>query len=114
VTRAQSEVPYRLRFSLCIFPAGKVDPDEVQVFKTLLDKAEDPIIRRRIGRKQTSIVYSHGVSHLRTKTIDTKEADQVKPCFTDQEAKSLAKWCIDIEKHYSKHHGHLTPVSLEI
>jgi len=28
---------------------GKVDPDEIQIFKPMLGKAEDPIIRRKIG-----------------------------------------------------------------
>jgi pyruvate,water dikinase len=92
---------------------GKVDPDEIQVFKPAIGKAKDPIIRRRIGRKQTSIVYTHGVSHERTKTIITKEADQSKPSFTDTDAMKLAKWCVDIEKHYSKIHGHDTPMDIE-
>lgn len=42
---------------------GKVDPDEIQVFKPMIGKAEDPIIARRIGRKQTQIIYTRGVSH---------------------------------------------------
>lgn len=89
---------------------GKVDPDEVQVFKPMLGKAEDPIIRRRIGRKQTQMVYSHD---KRTKTIETKEADQVKRCFSDEDSKILAKWCVDIENHYSAKHGHSTPMDIE-
>jgi pyruvate,water dikinase len=92
---------------------GKVDPDEVQVFKPMIDKADDPIISRRIGRKQTSIVYTRGISHQRTKTIETNEADQLKPSFSDEDATILAKWCVDIEKHYSKHHGHPTPMDIE-
>jgi pyruvate,water dikinase len=92
---------------------GKVDPDEIQIFKPLLDTAEDPIIRRRIGRKQTSIVYTRGVSHTRTKTIETKEADTLKPCLSDDDAKTLAKWCVAIEKHYSEHHGRPTPMDIE-
>jgi len=92
---------------------GKVDPDEVQVFKTLIDTAEDPIIRRRIGRKQTSIVYTDGDSEERTKTVETPEADQTRPCFTDEDVKIVAKWCVAIEKHYSEHHGHSTPMDIE-
>jgi pyruvate,water dikinase len=42
---------------------GKVDPDEIQVFKPAIGNAKDPIIRQRIGHKQTSIVYTQGVSH---------------------------------------------------
>jgi pyruvate,water dikinase len=89
---------------------GKVDPDEVQVFKPMIGKAEDPIIRRRIGRKQTQMVYSR---EQRTKTIDTTEADQAKRCFSDEDSKILAKWCVDIENHYSKKHGHSTPMDIE-
>jgi len=92
---------------------GKVDPDEVQVFKPLIDKAEDPIIRRRIGRKQTSIVYTDGNSEERTQTIQTSEANQKKACFSDADAKTIAKWCVDIENHYSGHHGQSTPMDIE-
>ncbi|KAL3904682.1 MAG: hypothetical protein SGILL_009973 [Bacillariaceae sp.] len=92
---------------------GKVDPDEVQVFKPMIGKVEDRIISRRIGRKQTSIIYTHGVSHKRTKTIMTNEADQQKPCFSDEDAKKLAEWCVEIENHYSKLHGHQTPMDIE-
>jgi pyruvate,water dikinase len=92
---------------------GKVDPDEVQVFKPMIGIAEDPIITRRLGRKQTQIIYTHGVSHQRTKQIETKEADQTRPCFTDEEALIIAKWCVDIEKHYSHHHGKDTPMDIE-
>ena len=53
------------------------------------------------------------MSHERTKTIITKEADQSKPSFTDTDAMKLAKWCVDIEKHYSKIHGHDTPMDIE-
>lgn len=92
---------------------GRVDPDEVQVFKPMIGKAEDPIITRRIGRKQTQIIYTRGVSHLRTRQIDTKAADRDKPCFTDQDSMTIATWCVDIEKHYSKLHGHETPMDIE-
>lgn len=91
---------------------GKVDPDEVQVFKPMIYQ-DDPIIRRRIGRKQTACVYTKGVSHKRTKTISVPKENRLKPCFTDEEAKTLAKWSIDIERHYSELHGHSTPMDIE-
>jgi pyruvate,water dikinase len=91
---------------------GVVDPDEVQVFKPMIDE-QDPIISRRIGGKQTSCVYTKGVSHKGTKTVAVSKADQKKPSFTDDEAKQLAKWCVQIEKHYSTIHGHDTPMDIE-
>jgi pyruvate,water dikinase len=91
---------------------GVVDPDEIQVFKPMIDE-QDPIISRRIGRKQTSCVYTKGVSHKGTKTVAVSKSDQQKPSFTDDEAKQLAKWCVQIEKHYSAVHGRDTPMDIE-
>lgn len=92
---------------------GKVDPDEVQVFKPLIGKAEDPIIKRSIGRKQTQIVYTKDGSSQRVKTVETKESDKTKRCFSDEDAKILAEWCVKIEKHYSKLHHHSCPMDIE-
>lgn len=91
---------------------GKVDPDEIQIFKPMLGKAEDPIIRRKIGRKQTKIIYSRGTQDP-TKQIDTPEKDQKLRCFTDEDAVILGQWCAEIEKHYSNLHGHATPMDIE-
>jgi len=92
---------------------GRVDPDEVQVFKPMIGKVEDPIIKRSVGRKQTLIVYTRDGSDKRTKTILTPDADAVKPCFSDEDACKIAEWCVKIEDHYSKHHGHSTPMDIE-
>ena len=92
---------------------GKVDPDEIQVFKPMIGKVEDPIIKRSIGRKQTKIIYTHDGSDKRVKTLLTPEADAEKPCFSDEDAKTIAEWCVKIENHYSKHHGRPTPMDIE-
>ena len=75
---------------------GKVDPDEVQVFKPLIGKADDPIIKRSIGRKQTQIIYTKDGSSQRVKTVEVKESDKAKRCFSDEEAKILAEWCVKV------------------
>jgi pyruvate,water dikinase len=75
--------------------------------------AEDPIIKRSIGRKQTQIVYTRDGSDKRTKTILTPDADAAKRCFSDEDARKIAEWCLKIEDHYSKHHGHSTPMDIE-
>ena len=90
----------------------QVDPDEVQVFKPLIGKADDPIIKRSIGRKQTQIVYTKDGSSQRVKTIETKDSDKIKRCFSDEDAKLLAEWCVKIENHYSKLHGHKCPMDI--
>lgn len=90
----------------------QVDPDEVQVFKPLIGKADDPIIKRSIGRKQTQIVYTKDGSSQRVKTIETKDSDKIKRCFSDEDANILAEWCVKIEEHYSKLHGHKCPMDI--
>lgn len=92
---------------------GKVDPDEIQVFKPMIGKAEDPIIKRAIGRKQTQIIYTRGGSDKRTRTILTPDADATRPSFSDEDAKTIAEWSVKIEDHYSQHHGHPTPMDIE-
>lgn len=58
--------------------------DEIQVFKPMIGRAEDPIIKRSIGRKQTKIVYTKDGSDKRIKTLLTPDADAAKPCFSDE------------------------------
>ena len=50
----------------------------------MIGVAEDPIIKRSIGRKQTKIVYTKDGSDKRTKTLLTPDADAEKPSFTDE------------------------------
>ena len=50
----------------------------------MIGKAEDPIIKRSIGRKQTKIVYTKDGSDKRTKTLLTPDADAGRPCFSDE------------------------------
>jgi pyruvate,water dikinase len=103
--------------------AGRVDPDEVQVFKPSLKRkgeaaaivAEDPIIRRLVGAKQTKMVYTrrNGEGSHTTKTIPTPREDRIRRSFSDEDSKILAQWCVDIEQHYSEHHGQETPMDIE-
>jgi pyruvate,water dikinase len=104
--------------------AGRVDPDEVQVFKPSLKRkdkaataivAEDPIIRRRVGAKQTKMVYTRrtGEAGQTTKTVPTPKEDRIRRSFSDEDSKILAQWCVDIEEHYSQHHGQETPMDIE-
>ena len=59
------------------------------------------------------MVYTRDGSDKRTKTILTPDADAAKRCFSDEDACKIADWCVKIEDHYSKHHGHTTPMDIE-
>jgi pyruvate, water dikinase len=92
--------------------AGRVDPDEVLVFKTTLERANDPILRRRVGEKQSRMVYAHRGAAT-TRSVPVAHVDRERRCFTDVDAVRLARWAVVIEEHYSRRNGRPTPMDIE-
>ena len=88
---------------------GKVIPDEFVVFKPTLEKGFNPIISKELGRKNIKLVYSM----FGTKQKSVSARDEQKFCLTDAEAEKLAKWCVQIEKHFSERAGHYRPMDIE-
>ncbi len=89
---------------------GKVIPDEYIVFKPSLDNgAKLPIISKSIGKKNIKLVYAKNG----TKEEKVSLQDQQKFCLTDEEVIKLSKWCYEIEKYFSKRHGHYQPMDIE-
>ncbi|HEX5540766.1 MAG TPA: phosphoenolpyruvate synthase [Micromonospora sp.] len=82
--------------------AGKVDPDEYQVFKPLLDRFDlTPVISKRLGRKQAKIVYG-GSDGNPTELVPTSEQEQETYVLGDEEILQLARWAASIEEHYGR------------
>lgn len=79
--------------------AGRVDPDEVMVWKPALDHALDPILSRSIGAKQSRVEYALRGAES-TRTVPVAEVDRARRCFTDEDAIVLARWAVAIERHY--------------
>lgn len=92
--------------------AGRVDPDEVLVFKTKLETAADPIMRRTIGEKQSRMIYAHRGA-VTVRAVSVARVDRQRRCFTDEDAVRLARWAVAIEDHYSKRNGRPTPMDVE-
>lgn len=89
---------------------GKVTPDEFVVFKETLGKnGYAPIIKKALGTKLSKMVYSDSG----TKVLETKSEERTKFVLDDQEILTLAKWAVEIEKHYSGKSKHWTPMDLE-
>jgi pyruvate,water dikinase len=81
---------------------GSVDPDELLVFKPLLDDDRlTPIIARDIGGKAAKLVYSDDPMEP-TRRVDTTENERQSPVLTDAEVLTLARWAVLIERHYDK------------
>ncbi|MFA4975080.1 MAG: phosphoenolpyruvate synthase [Candidatus Paceibacterota bacterium] len=89
---------------------GKVIPDEFIVFKpTLENGSKNPIIGKNIGKKNIKLVYAKDG----TKEAKVSVEEQQKFCITNEEAVKLAKWCLQIEKYFSKKHNRYQPMDIE-
>ncbi len=88
---------------------GKVIPDEFIVFKPTLEKGYSPIISKELGKKNVKLVYA-----MRgTKQATVSWEDEQKFCLTDAEVEKLAKWCVEVEKHFSAKHNRYQPMDIE-
>lgn len=89
---------------------GKVIPDEFIVFKPTLELGnKNPIIGKNIGKKNIKLIYAKDG----TKEDKVSLEDQQKFCITNEEAIKLAKWCLQIEKYFSKKHNRYQPMDIE-
>lgn len=78
---------------------GTVNPDEYQVFKTLLnDPKVVPILQKKCGAKAVKMVY--GDSQMPTRNVPTSKAERAAFVLNDDEILQLARWACTIEKHY--------------
>ncbi len=88
---------------------GKVTPDSFIVFKPALEKGLHGVIARDIGVKDIKMVYGEKGGAI----VDVPPADRDRYCITDEEAERLARWAVEIEKHFSQKHGHYQPMDME-
>jgi pyruvate,water dikinase len=80
---------------------GAVNPDEFVVFKPMLAKGFPAIIGKRIGEKTIKKVYTTDPRQP-IKDVPVSKADRERFCLTDAEVLKLARWAMQIEKHYKK------------
>ncbi len=81
---------------------GLVNPDEFDVFKPMIGKAENPIIQKTLGHKELSMVYAESSGHSSTVNIETPLEKQDSFVLSDEEVIKLSRWILLIEKHYSR------------
>ncbi|MBI4093910.1 phosphoenolpyruvate synthase [Candidatus Kaiserbacteria bacterium] len=92
---------------------GKVVPDEFLVAKKMIGKAPLPIIGRRLGSKQTKLVYAPRGSGKPVRVAKTPEQDRRRFSLTDREIMVLARWAKVIEEHYTKKRKTPSPMDVE-
>ncbi len=91
---------------------GIVTPDQYFVYKPLLKEKFRPIVGKRLGDKETKIIYDlKGQSP--TKTVKVSLEEKRGYCLTDDEVLTLARWGTIIEKYYSKLTRRDEPMDIE-
>ena len=78
---------------------GEVTPDEFVVFKPMLEQGKG-IIEKTLGAKNQKLIYVYGASG--TKKAAVPERDRRKLCLEDVEILLLARWGVEIERHFGK------------
>jgi pyruvate,water dikinase len=91
--------------------AGRVEPDEWLVHKATLRDGFDGIVRRRVGAKATRLVRDPGGSGHRVEPVPPE--DRSRPCLTDDEVRTIARWALAVEEHATATAGRPTPMDVE-
>ena len=91
---------------------GSVSPDEFIVFKPRLNSSFNPIIEKKLGKKDKMMIYGDNPDE-RVIEISTDKHMQNKFCINDNRIIKLAEWVLQIEKYYSKKHGRWCPMDVE-
>lgn len=94
---------------------GTVNPDEFYVFKPTLASGKSPILKRQLGRKDVKMIYSsdHNRAGQSTKNVSVHPEEQRRFSITDEDALTLARYAVEIEKHYSEKNGEDFPMDVE-
>ncbi len=78
---------------------GRVNPDQFVVFKKTFAEGYKAIISRSLGSKEMKLVYA-GANRTLQKKVTAQEQRQF--VLNDKEVLQLAKWGMEIEKHYNR------------
>ncbi|UCH08281.1 MAG: phosphoenolpyruvate synthase [Deltaproteobacteria bacterium] len=80
---------------------GKVNPDEYYVFKPTLKLGKRPIVGKRVGSKELTMIYTDEPTEP-VKDIPTPHEKRTQFVLSDDEILTLASWACIIEEHYQK------------
>ncbi|MFH1162368.1 MAG: phosphoenolpyruvate synthase [Candidatus Jorgensenbacteria bacterium] len=85
---------------------GRVLPDEFVVFKPTLAQGFKAVIAQNLGRKTVKLVYA-GVG---TRKVAVSPRDQNRFCLTEDEVLTLARWSVEIERHFAEVRNRMRPM----
>ena len=76
---------------------GKITPDEFYIFKPTLAKNYKSIITKNLGQKKKKYVLDKKQG---LKEVDLSQKESLTFSLSDEDALTLARWAVTIEKHY--------------
>jgi pyruvate, water dikinase len=88
---------------------GTVNTDEYLVYKSFIGKVKQPIVSRKLGSKEKTMVYAEkSMSDILKPedaivNLDTPPERKLQFILNDDEVVQLAKWAIIIQEHYKRH-----------
>ena len=97
---------------------GTIDPDSFYAHKPTLVKGYNAVLKRRVGSKAFTMVFSDEANDDNimvgyTKNIATPDEKQKQFSISDEDVIELARYAIKIEEHYSKEAGYDKPMDIE-
>jgi len=82
---------------------GAVNPDEFYVYKPNLAAGRPAILRKSVGGKAIRMGFAdERQAGKSTVTVPVSEKDRIRFSITDPEAEELARYAVEIEKHYRR------------
>ncbi len=82
---------------------GAVNPDEFYVHKPLLARNKPAVVRRSLGSKLIKMIFTDSqIAGHSTKTVQTDAAERSRFALDDAEILELARYAVEIEKHYGR------------
>ncbi|MFO7582815.1 phosphoenolpyruvate synthase, partial [Guyparkeria sp.] len=93
---------------------GAVNPDEFYVFKPTLGGDFRPIISRQLGEKAIRMIYTDDARlGSSTRNVEVPVEERRRFAITDDEVLTLARFAVEIEKHYTEQAGESRPMDIE-
>lgn len=91
---------------------GTVNPDEYYVFKPTLRQGFRPILEKRLGNKESKLVYDVGGNRM-TRNVPVPPEERARFALNDDDILTLARWAAIIEDHYTARRSRPTPMDME-
>jgi pyruvate, water dikinase len=91
---------------------GTVNPDEFYIFKPTLEAGFRPILQKKLGTKEFKLVYEEGGTRP-VRSVPVPAEERQRFVLSDDEILTLARWAVEVERHYTAVRGTPTPMDME-